>query len=139
MDSNDVQNVPAATNAACFGPDGTAQKYAVSQDAYVDLNGVWDRCASTLDDIPADAAGVEFDGKYAYFLVRSAGGALVRGSGNAYQRTVQIRVEAQGIVIVLADDNGGFASYSASIMASPRRLRIENTTSHAYLTLGARP
>lgn len=136
VQSDAVATVPP--NAECSGPDGAAQKYAASADAYVDLAGVWDRCASTLTDIPADVAGVEFDGKFAYFLVQGSGGTLVRGNGKAYQRSVQLRLDPQGIVIVLADADGSFTAYSAEITAAPRRLRIENTTTHGYLTLGAR-
>ncbi|CAN5528640.1 hypothetical protein BH09MYX1_BH09MYX1_42090 [soil metagenome] len=132
-----IAEPPIVTNQECAGPDGPSQKYAASEDAYVDLAGVWDRCASTLTNIPSDVAGVEFDGKYAYFLVQGPRG-LVRGTGTAYTRTVQLRVDGQGVVLMLADSDGTFAAYSAEITASPHRLRIENTTTHAYLTLGAR-
>lgn len=136
--NTDATAPPPTINAECNGPEGAAQKYAAAEDAYVDLAGVWDRCASTLTDIPSDVAGVEFDGKFAYFLVPGSGTALVRGSGKAYQRSVQLRVDPQGIVVVLADADGSFTAYSAQITAAPRRIRIENTTTHTYLTLGAR-
>jgi hypothetical protein len=136
-DVSAVQTPP--TNAACFGPDGTTLKYAASQDAATELKGVWDRCENTLTDLPSDALGVEFDQKFAYFLVKAPDGTLVRGASATYQRSVQLRVDADGIVLVLADANGTYAAYSAQITDAPRRLRIENTTTHGYMTLGARP
>ena len=138
MDAGEPISPPVATNAQCFGADGKSQTYAASEDAYVDLAGVWDRCASTLTDLPSDVAGVSFQGKIAQFMVRDVSGNLVPGAGSAYQRSVQLRLDPQGIVIVLADSDGSFATYSAQITATPHRLRIENTTTHAYLTLGAR-
>jgi hypothetical protein len=128
---------PPVTNAACFGPDGTAQKYAVTQDAVLDLNGLWDRCSNTTTDIPADAVGVEFDGKFAYFLVNGPNG-LTRSTSDAYTRAVQLRVESNGIVLVLAASDGTFSTYSAELTSAPRRLRLKSTTNDGSVTLGGR-
>lgn len=134
--STDVTPTPPVTNAACFGPDGTSQKYALSQDASDQLIGTWDRCESTLPDIPANTIGLQFDGKFAYFLVPGPDGKPIHGASDAYIRSVQVRLESSGIVLVLSANDGTFATYAASITSAPNRLRLENTTTHAYMTLG---
>lgn len=137
MDASSISTVPP-TNAQCYGADGTTQKFAATEDAYLDLAGAWDSCTSTLTDIPSNVVGIDFTGRMAVFLVPGPNGTTVQGSGTAYQRSVQVRIDAQGLVIILADTDGSYASYAAEITAAPHRIRLENTTTHEYIVLGAR-
>jgi len=125
------------TGPTCQGPDGTAVKAGVTQDAYAGLAGQWDLCSGALADMPAGTVGVQFNGQWVDFLVLDASGNTVRSGG----RTVQLKLNPTdgSLTIVLADGTGTFTAYTAVLTSQPRRLKLVDSTTGTAAHFGALP
>lgn len=67
---------------------GAAHAYTSIADVTGRIAGKWEICAGGITG-PADARGLELTAAQAYYLIQ-AGGALSRGAGWDYERTVQV-------------------------------------------------
>jgi hypothetical protein len=119
----------------CATPDGTSHTFTSEADMLARLSGTWLSCGGFVNQ-PGDAIGMEFAGSQAFFLLKGANGDAVRGSGQAYQRTVTIvddgSMNGPGAYefqmdLTLAD--GSFDTYFVDSFDQPSKLVLNEGTS----------
>ena len=118
---------------ACFAKAGAAHTFTTIADVKAALAGTWLLCSGQIN-APPNAAGIEFSGTKAYYLVLGANNALERNTSTEYERDVTIldvtSMNGPGSYQINLDKAGGGGnSYFADYTDAPHKLRLNENTS----------
>lgn len=115
----------------CATPSGDVHAYTSIADAEARVEGAWFLCTGGIGS-PGDTKGIAIEGGKAHFLVTS-GGALVKGTGADYERTVSFvdttAMNGPGSYQMNLSSAVGFNAYFTRTSEDGRFLELNEGTS----------